>query len=107
MIQLILRKLRLHRQRLIAAMLSTLGLLQLVQPVSAKQEVDGPSGRVALEARVAAVRSALQQAGAQAAPDAAAAAKPADELAQWRNWPNWGNWNNWNNWANWGNWFNR
>jgi hypothetical protein len=52
-----------------------------------------------LEARVEAVRKALQ-------------ATPADQLpqqlvAQWYNWPNWNNWNNWGNWANWGNWFNR
>ncbi len=63
-----------------------------------------PAQRALLEARVAAVRQALQL-------DEAGHEAPASgRVAQWGNWPNWANWpnwNNWNNWANWGNWFNR
>jgi hypothetical protein len=74
---------------------------------------DPASGRLELEARVEAVRAALQAArpasGDAAGPEAPAAAgsDPADPQAQWFNWPNWNNWSNWQNWGNWGNWFNR
>ena len=107
MIKAILRHLRLQRLRLISTLLGALGLVQLAQPVSANEGAGVLPDRVALEARVFAVRSALQQTAAQATPALATADDPVDEIAQWRNWPNWGNWNNWNNWANWGNWFNR
>ena len=60
-----------------------------------------PAARVALEARVQAVRSAMQE-----SVDAAAASGD-NTLAQWFNWSNWNNWNNWPNWGKWGNWFNR
>ena len=54
--------------------------------------------RQALEARVAAVRQALQD------NDSSASGDVDGQRAQWFNW---GNWNNWNNWRNWGNWLNR
>jgi len=60
-----------------------------------------PPARVALEARVQAVREAMQ------ASNEAAAARGDKTLAQWFNWSNWNNWNNWPNWGKWGNWLNR
>lgn len=62
--------------------------------------------RVALEARVEAVRKALQETSAGSGTDHS----ESGPHAQWFNWPNWNNWNNWMNWGNWGNWpnwFNR
>lgn len=62
--------------------------------------------RVALEARVQALRVGIQQ---QTGGDPTTSTADL-KLAQWFNWPNWNNWNNWpnwGNWGNWGNWFNR
>jgi len=81
-------------RRVIAA-IGAAGLLGAAIQAQAHVERD----RIALEARVAAVRDAIQR----AAPDA-----PSDRpLAQWFNWGNWNNWNNWPNWGNWGNWLNK
>jgi hypothetical protein len=56
-----------------------------------------PPSRVALQARVEAVRGALAQ--ADAAPDAAASPM-GWLLAQATNWTNWPKWSKWSNWAN-------
>jgi hypothetical protein len=81
-----------------------LGLFGLAVGVSAPAATNpAASERAALEARVAAVREALQQ----APQEAVGRHSDFDLIAQWPNWPNWGNWGNWPNWPNWGNWFNR
>lgn len=77
------------------------GLASLLVPASALDS-RGDAERLALEARVQAVRAQL---------DAAAADKIGEDVppvphAQWMNWPNWNNWNNWPNWGNWNNWVN-
>ncbi|MEP7296958.1 MAG: hypothetical protein ABI702_12285 [Burkholderiales bacterium] len=72
------------------------GLLGAALQAQAHAEQD----RLALEARVAAIRAAIQR----TAPDAPNDGGP---LAQWFNWGNWNNWNNWPNWGNWGNWLNK
>lgn len=80
------------------ALMGVVGAFGASSPAEARVEV----ARQALEARVLAVRAAIQE-----APDADAGKAPDTRLAQWMNWGNWNNWNNWPNWGNWGNWFNR
>ncbi|NUZ04473.1 hypothetical protein [Piscinibacter koreensis] len=63
-----------------------------------------PAAREALEARVLAVRAALDRAPG---PDSDADEAPPRLLAQWFKWNNWNNWNNWPKWGKWGNWLNR
>lgn len=83
-------------------MLGALGWVQVAPPVLAETN----HARAVLEARVAAVRTAMHRERI-AAPRQEAAAPAVEQTAQWSNWPNWGNWNNaWKNWPNWGNWFN-
>jgi hypothetical protein len=55
-----------------------------------------------LDARINAVRLALNQ---RQTPSDRSSDAPARPL-QWVNWPNWNNWNNWGNWPNWPNWGN-
>lgn len=84
-----------------ASALASLGLAAAL-PLSAT-ESPAAARRASLESRVAAVRSALQEA------PVAGDAQQEGNLgvhAQWFNWPNWNNWNNWVNWGNWGNWSN-
>jgi hypothetical protein len=87
------RKARLIRRLIVAV--GAAGLLGSALQAQAQVERE----RLALEARVEAVRDAI----AQAAPEGAAID---GEQAQWFNWGNWNNWNNWPNWGNWGNWLN-
>ena len=82
-------------RRMIVA-IGAAGLLGAAWQVQAHVEQD----RIALEARVAAIRAAIER----AAPDTPNDGGP---LAQWFNWGNWNNWNNWPNWGNWGNWLNK
>lgn len=88
-------------RRLLGLALVGLGLLGM----SPRAQAQTVGERLVLEARVDAVRQALQRA---AVTDTQTAA-----VEQWLNWPNWNNWNNWGNWGNWpnwgnwGNWFNR
>ena len=90
--------------RRLLAWVGIAGALGLSAPVHAADATP----RESLEARVMAVRTALQDAAADA--DTNASFDPDARIAQWLNWPNWNNWNNWpnwGNWGNWGNWFNR
>ena len=88
-----------HRAfRALLALVGVVGVMGAPNPAEARVEL----ARQALEARVLAVRAAIQE-----APDADATKLPDTRLAQWMNWGNWNNWNNWPNWGNWGNWFNR
>ena len=90
--------------RALRALLARVGVAGVVGAMGASSPADArvELGRQALEARVLAVRAALQEAA-----DADASKAPDTRLAQWMNWGNWNNWNNWPNWGNWGNWFNR
>lgn len=67
-----------------------------------------PKDPSSIEARVEAVRAAVEQSQvaspAQRAGDVTAT--PVAQWGNWGNWNNWGNWVNWNNWNNWGNWAN-
>jgi hypothetical protein len=76
------------------AVLSVLGLFG--SPTEASTRLNVERDRIALEARVEAVRQSMRDAGA--IPDADAG-RP-ERMAQWWNWGNWGNWNNWPNWFN-------
>jgi hypothetical protein len=90
-------------------LLAGVGLASALGASAAAHAVTDATPRAALEARVMAVRAALQADAEDANPDARNAA-PDTRVAQWLNWPNWNNWNNWpnwGNWGNWGNWFNR
>lgn len=92
--------LRRNARGLIGALLGAWGLLAGTQASAAlPPRVDQASPRVVLEARVSAVREALQR-------STGSAERPEGwrQLAQWMNW---NNWPNWRNWGNWGNWFNQ
>ena len=69
----------------------------LLGTVMAPAAAHAPPERVALQARVDAVRAALA-----AVADVAAADAPATAwlLAQANNWTNWPKWSKWSNWAN-------
>ena len=68
------------------------GLLGAAWQAQAHVERD----RLALEARVEAMREAISAASSEEA--------DAGPRAAWFNWGNWNNWNNWSNWGNWSNW---
>lgn len=70
------------------------GLLGAALQAQAHVERD----RLALEARVEAMREAISAASSDE--------HEADPRAAWFNWGNWNNWNNWSNWGNWANWAN-
>ena len=80
-------------RRLIVA-IGAAGLLGAVAQTQAHVERD----RLALDARVEAMRDAITRATDGASIDG--------QHAQWFNWGNWNNWNNWPNWGNCGNWLN-
>ena len=86
---------------LLRALLTWIGVAGALSSANVAQARVEPPARVALEARVQAVRGAMQE-----SIDAAAASGD-KTLAQWFNWSNWNNWNNWPNWGKWGNWLNR
>jgi hypothetical protein len=80
--------------RRVIAVIGAAGLLGAAMQAQAHVERE----RIALEARVAAMRDAIQRVAPEGANDG--------PLAQWFNWGNWNNWNNWPNWGNWSNWLN-
>ena len=83
------RRATLLRRLIMAA--AAAGLLGAAWQAQAHVERD----RLALEARVEAMREAIS-----------AASSDEDDVGPRAAWFNWGNWNNWNNWSNWGNWSN-
>lgn len=84
--------------------LALLGVASLTAAQAAQLPPDLATARADLEARVAAVRAAMEQ---QAAKVETGHGGEEHHVAQWFNWPNWANWPNWPNWGNWANWFNR
>ena len=91
------RKTLLFRSLVMA--LGTAGLLGAAVQAQAHAARD----RMALEARVEAMRGAIEQA---ARVDTSIDTSIDETRAQWFNWGNWNNWNNWSNWGNWNNWLN-
>ncbi|MBC8056809.1 MAG: hypothetical protein H7Y61_09545 [Rhizobiales bacterium] len=77
-----------HRLRHAFAALAALGLLGAAAQANAIVRLE----RAALEARVEAMRAALNEADPAEAPTGL--------VAQWNNFKNWNNWNNWKKWLN-------
>ena len=91
-----------NTRTLIGRLLASIGA---VAGIAAAPHADAvPAARQALEARVLAVREALDQDAERDAESGDAA--PRRLLAQFK-WNNWNNWNNWPKWGKWGNWLNR
>jgi hypothetical protein len=78
--------------------IALLALIGINLPVTAASTGEKEPDRVGLEARVEAVRNALDKGQAPYEEP-----KIGDRTLQWINWPNWNNWNNWPNWGNWNN----
>ena len=88
------RERRIAWLRKLAAAIGAVGLLGSAAQAHAHVALD----RLALEARVDALRKALRE----SASDSESRESGDNKLAQW-----WNNWGNWPNWGNWRNWFNR
>jgi len=98
---------RQHRSRLAARLCRLRSALAHVSMIAGAAAALGgavpasasvPAERHVLEARVKAVRAALND--DHDAADAGAGVEPSVRTAQWFNWGNWNNWNNWKNWLN-------